>query len=79
MSARYWDHNDTFEQFLGSHAFVSCGLMNLLSRICPADVKFNSPVSSVEKKDGILNIKCNNGEIYSADKVKKILYELHRQ
>ena len=69
VSARYWDHNDTFEQFLGSHALVSCGLSKLLSRICPDCVRLNSRVTEIEKKENLLYVKCYNGDIYTADQV----------
>ena len=70
MSARNWDHNDSFAQYLGSHALVSVGIMEVLSRICPDSIKLESRVTLVERKEnGLVQITCSNGDTVEADQV----------
>ena len=76
VSARSWDHNDSYDQFAGEHCLLVDGFQALLTHLAQGlDIRYNSRVKTIDygtKDDeagGAIRITTTDDRVYRADKV----------
>lgn len=70
VSARSWDHNEFFAQFAGNHTMLAAGYSAITDKMAEGlDIKFKSPVKSIDYRGQEICLMTSDGKMYSAHKV----------